>query len=245
MRYIYYIAGILILITLGLAIRLSGIKVEVSEPALVVNDRIISKTELEEFAEVGSYHSRGSGFLDAVITRELLIQEAIRQGIHKEEDFRKSVEAYYEQSLIKTLIDRKLESLSPEVTPEMVERYKKMCLKTVEYTKFVYESEGDVEAGKIASTMQQVHDFEDLSDAMKFSLFRLTPGGRSLPESTAEGIVVYRLDRAFDAPEADAVPDDEEARAFLTDQAKEAMFDKWLGGIRTAADIREISNSRK
>jgi hypothetical protein len=138
MRYIYYIIGILCLITLGLVIRLNVVKVEVSEPALIINDRIVSQSELEEFAKVGSYHSQGSGFLDAVITRELLIQEAVREGIHEEEAFRASVEAYYEQSLVKELVDRKLQNLSAEVTADMVKEFKEMCRKALFHIRTSY-----------------------------------------------------------------------------------------------------------
>jgi len=245
MRYIYYIIGILILLTLGLAIRLNGLKVEVSEPALVINDRIISKSELEEFAKVGSYHSQGKGFIDSVITRELLIQEAIRQGIPTEETFRKSVEAYYEQSLIKTLVDRKYQSLSPEVTAEMVEQYKEMCLKDVTYTKFVYASETDRLAGKVRSETAHEHSFEDLSDTLKFTLYRLASGESSSPESIEEGFVVFRLDQISVSPDAQSVPDDDQVRAFLEEQGKNVMFDQWLSDIRESADIVDLSQADK
>jgi hypothetical protein len=240
MRYIYYIIGILCLITLGLAVWLNTLKLEVSDPALKINDRIISESELEEFKKVGSYHSQGSGFLDAVIIRELLIQEAIRQGIHKEEAFRKKVEAYYEESLVERVVDRKYKSLSPEVTADMVERYKEISDKTVEYTKLVYETKEDIEGGKIQSTQQEMRFFEDLSDTLQISLFQLSPGESSLPDTTAEGVVVYRLDRVSGTPGADTVHDDDEVKTFLEGRLKEAMFEQWLDEIEGAADIEPL-----
>ena len=240
MKYIYYILGVLLVITLGLAIRLGGVKVEVSEPALVINDRVISKSELAEFEKVGSYHSRGEGFLDAVITRELLIQEALKQGIHKEEAFRKSIEDFYEQSLVKALVDRELQTLSPDVTKGMITKYKEMCLKTVKYTKIIYEDEEDFKNGKPLSSSHQEHDFEDLSETLKYSLFALGPGEGSRPERSNEGIVVFRLDKAVDTASPETMPDDDQIREFLIDQGKNAMFDSWLSEIRKKARIEVL-----
>lgn len=245
MRYIYYIIGIIILLTIGLAVRLNGFRVEVSEPALIINDRIISKTELDEFAKVGSYHSQGQGFLDTIITRELLIQEAIRQGIHKEESFRASVEAYYEQSLVKAVVDRKLQSFSPEATDEMVGRYQEMCLKNVTYTKFVYGSEDARQSGSALSETTHTYRFEDLSDALKYTLFRLASGESVLPEETEEGIVVFQLDKISADPDGGSVPDDDQARSFLEELGRNVMFENWLRDIRESADIREFSQSGK
>lgn len=238
MKYIYYILGILILITIGLAVRLSSVRVEVSEPALVINDRVISKVELGELAKMGSYHSQGENFLDSVITRELLIQEAVKEGINKEEAFRKSVEDYYEQSLVKILIDRKYQSFSPVVTEELIAKYKEMYLKKVKYTKLVYKNEEDLHNGKVKSTIHMESDFENLSDTLKYSLFLLTPGSLSRPELSDKEYVVYRLDETFVTSETGPEPDGNQVRSFLINQGKSAMFDSWLGEIRKSADIQ-------
>lgn len=241
MKYIYYIIGILILITIALFLRLCGLKVEVSEPGLVVNDRIVSKSELDEFADVGSYHSRGERFWDAVITRELLIQEAMKQGIHKEEAFRKSVESFYEQSLIQAMVDLKYQSLSPEVTVDMIHRYREMCNKTIRYTKFIYEDEEAIDKEKPGSVVSREHNFEDFSGALKFSLFMLKPGESTQPELSNEGYVVYRIDGIADGSGSDAGENDEEIKAFLTEQTRKELFDEWLGEIKKEAHIEILT----
>ncbi len=242
MKYIYYIIGVLVLLTLGLVLRLSGVKVEVSDQALVINDRVISTTELDEFAQVGSYHSQGEGFLDAVITRELLIQEAISQGIHTEEAFRKSVEAFYEQSLVKAIVDRKLQSLSPDVTGEMVSKYKSLCIKTVRYTKTVYENEENFEKGEPLSSTHKEHYFEDLSEALQYDLFSIEPGDSTPPERSNEGLVIYRLDATDNSATPGTVPDDDQVRAMLIDQGRNAMFDTWLSDVRKKAHIEVLTD---
>lgn len=241
MKYIYYIIGILILISVGLTVRLSGLKVDVSEPALVINDKIISKTELDDLSKYGSYHSRGKDFIDSVITREILIQEALKAGIHKEEAFRKSVESFYEQSLIKVVVDRKFQELSPEVTEEMIATYKKMALSTVIFTKYIYDSEEGVQTGEASSTVKQEHSFENLSETLQFTLFMLEPGETSQPEETDEGYVVFRLDKISPNSAADGLQDDAQVKDFLIDQGKNAMFDSWMNEIRKNADIQILS----
>ena len=55
-------------------------------------------------------------FIHSLINKELLIQEAQRLEINREESFRRSVENFYEQSLIKNLMDRKYADLKIKVS---------------------------------------------------------------------------------------------------------------------------------
>jgi hypothetical protein len=242
MKYIYYIIGVLVLLTLILALRLSDLRVEVSEPALVINDRVISKKELDDYAQVGSHHSRGEGFYDTVITRELLIQEAIAEGIHTEERFRKSVEAYYEESLIQAVVDRKLASLSPDVTENMISDYKEMLTKAVRYTKTIYEDKESFENGISGFSTQQEKNFENLSESLQYDLFSIEPGESTLPERLTEGLVVYRLDAVVELGRSGTTPDDKQVREMLADQGRNAMFDAWLNDVRNSAHIEVMKD---
>ena len=46
-------------------------------------------------------------YLDGLIEKEVLLQEAQRQGIDREKAFMKSIENYWEQALLKALLERK------------------------------------------------------------------------------------------------------------------------------------------
>ncbi len=70
-----------------------------------------------------SQQRRKSDCVNSLITKELLLQESQREGIDKEESFRESIQNFYEQSLIKLLIDRKFASLHVTVSDEDVNRY--------------------------------------------------------------------------------------------------------------------------
>ena len=46
-------------------------------------------------------------FLNNLIIRKLLVKEAQRQGLDREKDFLRSIENFWEQSLVKIIIDKK------------------------------------------------------------------------------------------------------------------------------------------
>ena len=51
-------------------------------------------------------------YLDRFIEKEILIQEAQRQGLDREKDFMRSIENYWEQVLLKLLLQRKSKEIS-------------------------------------------------------------------------------------------------------------------------------------
>lgn len=67
-------------------------------------------------------------YLDRLVEKELLLQEAQRQGIDREKNFMKSIENYWEQALLKLLVERKSKEISLEIyvsNDEIDEYYKK------------------------------------------------------------------------------------------------------------------------
>ena len=55
-------------------------------------------------------------FLGNLITRKLLLQEAQRLELDKEKDFLRSIENFWEQSLLKIIIDRKTKEIAGDIT---------------------------------------------------------------------------------------------------------------------------------
>jgi len=58
--------------------------------------------------------SRGE-FLDSYLTRMLILKEAVDKRLDKDEEFLKNVESFWQQSLIKIMLDRKIKELSANV----------------------------------------------------------------------------------------------------------------------------------
>ncbi len=244
MKYIYYTIGILVLLTAILAFPFNYFRVEVSKPAIVINDRVISEKELEGLLRASTSSNHTADAVDAVITNELLIQEALAQGINKEESFRASVENFYEQSLIKILIDRTFKSLAPEISEKMVERYAGLAGRDLVCTRIVYDSRQDVETGKIASVETITANFDDLSEELKYILVKVDPGEHSDPVKKGNQFVCYRVESATDPGSADAgdTISRDMIREFLMHQEKGAMFARWMEGLTKKAHIQILTD---
>lgn len=64
--------------------------------------------------------------LNALITKEVLLQEAVRQNLDKEKDFMGSMELYWEQALLKNLLAGKSQDIAKEtvVYEDEINRYR-------------------------------------------------------------------------------------------------------------------------
>jgi len=51
-------------------------------------------------------------YIKGLIEKEVLLQEAQRKGIDREKDFMKSIESYWEQALLRILLERKSKEIS-------------------------------------------------------------------------------------------------------------------------------------
>jgi len=51
-------------------------------------------------------------FLENLVTRKIILQEGEREGLDKQKDFLKSIENFWEQSLIKIVVDKKMKEIS-------------------------------------------------------------------------------------------------------------------------------------
>lgn len=181
MKYLYYIAGILIVFSILAAFWLMDTRVEFSEPSIVVNDRIITESEYKALLPFKPYYMTEDQYKDSIITKQLLIQEAVRQDINKEESFRKSVENFYEQSLIKIFLDRKLNALAVDVTDEEIEKYKSFSQTKVYISKLMYQTMEEALAGDNVTLQKIESDFIDISDDLKFIVLNLEKGQSSPP----------------------------------------------------------------
>lgn len=238
MKYIYYIIGILIFVTIVLFLLTADFKVKISKPAIVINDKIISTEEYKEILKSRADTSHMKNIVNSIITNELLIQEAIRKKINKEEAFRQSIENFYEQSLVKILIDREFKSLNPEISEAMIDRYSDFCNKTIIFIKYIYKNRNDVQNKNFIKKERYEKSFENLSAELRYTLFTLTKGERSNIVETEEGYITYLLEDLVQLSDSAPVEDIKEIRDFLVHQKKSVMFDNWLKELEKNADIQ-------
>jgi hypothetical protein len=238
MKYLYYIAGILVVFSMLAVYGLQDTRVEISKPVIVVNDRIITESEYKELLPSKPYYMTEDQFSDSIITKQLLIQEAVKQGINKDESFRTSVENYYEQSLIKLLLDRRLNTLAVEVTKEEIERYHSFSQSKVYVSKLRYQTLAEALARKNPILQKIESAFMDISNDLKFIVFTLEKGQSSEPIVTNAGVIVYRLEniKPLETGQISEV-DRIKTSLFIQDKKKEVLMEEWSKKLKENAEI--------
>ena len=85
-----------------------------------VNNYEITKDEFNEEFQLSPYARSDTPdskkeFLNTLISRKLILQDAEAKGIDKEKDFLKMVERFWEQSLLKLVLERKSKEIAGAV----------------------------------------------------------------------------------------------------------------------------------
>lgn len=125
--------------------------------AIRINDYTLTPSEFNDlFMEAGIYEDAPDSrkaFLKNLIKRKLLLQEGQRDGIDKQRDFLKSIENYWEEALLETVLDRKTKEVSSKtmVSDEELEAF---------YTKWSKDNPGNKET------------LEDIQELIKWQLLR-------------------------------------------------------------------------
>ena len=236
MKYIYYIAAIL---TISLALIIfqyfTDRPVTDKQPAIVVNERVIT---VEELAKLSPPHDESrQDFINSIITKELLLQEAQRAGIDKEELFRRSIQSFYEQSLVKVLMDRKFASLNISVSDNEVQRYYSMLDKKVSLTLYKGAKAEDLDAGSGAGEKMNV-SFGDLSRNMKLIVSLLKKGEKSRPFNSGSEYMSIVLDDIQPGGVRQSGMDRDGIRKLIAEEKREQMISKWIDGLRKKARIK-------
>lgn len=104
-----------------------------ADVAIEINDIRISTQEFNELIKLQAYsdpemslnRESRQEYVDYLIQKELLIQEAIRLKMDRTDDFIKTIERYWESTLVNRLLEQKTEELRKKVliTEEEMEAY--------------------------------------------------------------------------------------------------------------------------
>ncbi len=241
MKYIYYYIGIVLIfsILVGYEILIKDSSKE--NPALIINDRIITFNEFNKLQLYKPHHQNKSEFIDSLITKELMIQEAKEEGLDKEESFRWSIQNFYEQSLIMIAIDRKFSSLNIDVGSNEVEKNKEMYNKKIHLSVFRLENIDDVKRLGKNEGEKKVVPFKNLSNNMRGIVLDLKEGDVSEPVLTGDVYIVYRLDNIENLPE-EAIEEisQEEIKKMIIEVKRDKMINDWISGIRKKATIKVL-----
>lgn len=94
-------------------------------------------------------------YLDRLLEKEILLQDAQRQGLDREKDFMKSIENYWEQALLKILLERKSKEISGlvHVYEDEVKEYYNASGETSPFSKVRRDIERDIRRKKETDAM--------------------------------------------------------------------------------------------
>ena len=203
--------------------------------ALSVNGHFFSQQQIDDQQRRMGYHSGNVyGSIDSLVTKQLLLDEAQRLGLDKEEEFRKALKDYYEQSLIKVLADRKLQSVTVSVSEQDIDRYLSCSGKMFTFTRIPMEN------GKLLEKQSRQNSvlFDDLSESLRLVLATLQPGERIVQFETGTEVGVIHLDKMEKAEGFEPIPyERSRVRELLGNYQKSLEIDRWINSLRKKASI--------
>lgn len=206
--------------------------------AVTVNGHNLAKNSVETAGKTNGYHSEEyADLLDSAITRELLIQEAQRQDLDKEESFRMSLKTFYEESLIKTLIDRQYSAPTTIITGAEVDTYLSYFGKTVTFSRLPVVDHKLHVSAEVTVPQNEVL-FDDLAEPMKILLSCLKPGEYAVKFDTGNEEYAIRLEKVGGASETiTTLPAREHVKVMLEEYKQQQQIDNWLYELRNKASI--------
>jgi len=207
------------------------------EGALIVNQRIYTPVELNIRMKDTAYHFENkNAMLTDLVYRELLLQEARNEKIDREEAFRASMRDFFEQSMIKTLLDRQYKSEEHEPNPTEISACipllsHKFTLKRIDYPD--QAAAKDQEGGR-EQTVE--NSYLDLPEDSRAALLDLK-GGELSPLLQNNGhwfrlqlLEVGKLD-------ASKIPSDIEREVLCRQELKRQSIQSWVENLYRKSDI--------
>ena len=239
MKYLYTILAIIGAATiLTIFFILPEKRTPQKDIAISINGHDFAKDTITAEGKKYGYHDdQKSEVFDTLITRELLIQEAERQDIHKEESFRRSLKNYYENSLVKTLLDRQNSKLQVTVTDVDIDNYIDFLGKIVTFTRLEKIPQYVAQVAT-AKGLTNTALFSELATPVRLLLSSLQPSEFGVRYDTGTENYALRLDSVQPAPDhAAKAVDKQRVREMLEEYQKEQQMKRWLLELRQNAKI--------
>jgi len=206
---------------------------------LKVNDSTITSSMLEKSEKNRpSHHENREEFINSVVIEQLLLQEAQRQKIDQEPAFREAIKTYYEQSLIKILLERQDQSIDDTVSEEEIDLFLSYFGKTITFS--IAQGTGDHIAPEIdwSASNTQKERFGDLSTTMQPLLVGLQPGDTRAVFDTGNEWFAVRVENITQESKSDpkTMPR-ETARSIIRAEKREQQLNSWINKMVSGADI--------
>lgn len=247
MRYLYIVIG-LTLIILGIAgMTFLRFGPPESEEFIRVNKRIITIDEFEKaYSEAVTLYDQKKSkkdFIEDLITKELLLQEAKQRGLDLKPDFRRSIQNYYEQTLLRNLTEERMREIEVTVTEEEIASYYgEMGKVFIVRTLFFPDEASAMAALKNLPTDKgelKMLYFDDLPNEFINEILALKEGEiLNRPIKTEKGFLILKIEaiRKKGVPALEKVR--EEIKKTIEEKKRRTEMEKWLDELRKRARIR-------
>lgn len=234
MKYIIYIIFIACLATLSFLYS-SNTTVEKADSAVWVDGRSISNQEIERLKlRSPSLFTESTSLPDSLIMREVLINEALRQKVDQEEAFRHRIKTFYEQSLVKILVERKMESIQYEPSMEESQAYTNLLGRRIAIELIPLDGSGTPLADK---TEHLAGPFLDFSAAIRMELLFLKPGEQSRPLDLFGQKHLLMVKEIGEKDPQFINNNPERDRTVIREYRREALFAQWQETLMKQAKI--------
>jgi len=237
-----YIAIILVIICTATLLTLYFVwpekPMDTANVAVTINGHKLAKATVAAQGTRAGYHNGDyAALLDSSIIRELLIQEAQRLKLDKEESFRLSLQTFYEESLIKTLMDHQYAEPTLAVSNTEIDAYLALFGQVVTFTRLPVTTSSFPAPASDKGPQNEVL-FDDLAEPLKCLLSGLTPGEYAMKFDTGNEQYAIRLDAITPSPApVTSVPEREHVRQLLADHKRQQQIANWLNALRNKASI--------
>lgn len=241
MKYIVYILFIACLATLSFFYS-SEQRSHESDFAVRIDGRSISAQEIATLKQQSpSLFPKAESLPDSLIMREVLIAEALRQKVDQEEAFRHRIKTFYEQSLVKILVDRKLDSIQYTPTEEEVAAYANLQGRILSIDLVPLDAAGQ---SLTEGTEHLQGPFLDFSVAIRMEILFLKPQIQS-PPIDLFGQVYILVVQSISAkdPKLDSV-DTKRDHAVIVEYRRQELFTQWQESLVKQAKI-EVAPRQK
>jgi hypothetical protein len=237
MKYLAIILTIVCAVTLAsLFLIWPEQQTEISPAIVTINGKAISRDAIASYKGKDQHHGAQRDFIDEIITKYLLIEEAQRLGLDKDPDFRAALKTFYEHSLIKTLMERVESEIQVEVTENEIDLYLDSVGRI--FTFYTYKPSPSAALATIKKHgSQHISAFEDLGETLQLALVSLKPGQSIEIFLTGNEKIAVYLESVSARPKASQLFDRGPIKQMLLASKKEIQTNKWIESLRSQASI--------
>ena len=242
MKYIWYLVALIAVFAAVILFFTIKRDLPEREYAITINQKHITQEEFTaRFASVTSsvHNSDKKDFINTLIMKELLIQEAQKEGIDKDEKFRRSIQDYYEESLIKQVMDKKNKSIHVDVSDDEIDHFVTFQNSTIQVTMYAAENENAAKNGQIKLQDTKTVRAADLSGDVEERLEALKVGEMTAPVCSGSGCDLFRLD-SVTAPVLEKLSPETRKKMhdMLLERKKQRAIDSWLADTKKKSTIK-------